>query len=141
MDARTYKPTREDLARATADLEAALEGVPLRARMQLMVAADEIFANIVRYSQATSWSFGVTFTESPRAVTLVFEDDGVAFDPLEARDPDTTLSAADRPVGGLGILIVRKTMSPVTYARRDGLNVLTLGKNLEGEENGHHEEG
>ena len=133
MAKHTYKPTMDDLARATADLEVALEGVPPRIQMQLMVAADEIFANIVRYSQATAWSFEVVVAESPRTVTIVFEDDGVAFDPLEVRDPDTSLSAADRAVGGLGILIVKKTMSPVTYARRDGHNVLTLGKTIEGE--------
>ena len=55
-------------------------------------------------------------------------DDGKPFDPLAQRDPDTTLSAAERNVGGLGILIVKKTMSPVTYRRRNGKNILTIGK-------------
>ena len=130
---KTYMPTLEDLATATADLEAALEGVPMKIRMQLMVAADEIFANIVRHSHATRWSLRVEFEERPKSVRLTFTDDGTAFDPLEIRDPDTTLSAQDRAVGGLGILIVRKTMSPVTYRREDGCNVLTMGKTFEEE--------
>ena len=124
---RDYPPTMEGLAQATADLEAALDGVPMKGQATLMVAADEIFANIVRYSGATGWSLRVERLRFPDAVRLVFRDDGKPFDPLRQRDPDTTLDAAERTVGGLGILIVKKTMSPVTYARRNGLNVLTMG--------------
>jgi sigma-B regulation protein RsbU (phosphoserine phosphatase) len=92
------------------------------------VAADEIFANIVRYSGATRWSLAVELRHHPDGVRLVITDDGASFDPLAHRDPDTTLSAAEREIGGLGILIVKKTMSPVNYRRRNGKNVLTMGK-------------
>ncbi len=122
-----YKPTMEGLKQATADLEAALADVPPRQQMTLMVAADEIFANIVRYSGATAWSLRVELSRHPDSVRLVFTDDGTPFDPLAKRDPDTTLSAEERTVGGMGILIVKKTMSPVTYSRRCGHNVLTMG--------------
>ena len=123
-----YAPTMDDLARATADLEAALESVPAKVRTQLMVAADEIFSNIVRYSGATRWWLSVELTHHPEGVRLVFTDDGKSFDPLAHRDPDTTLSAEERDIGGLGILIVKKTMSPVIYKRRNGKNILTMGK-------------
>ena len=123
-----YAPTMEDLARAVADLTAALEPVPGKAKNKLLVAADEIFANIVRYSGATHWSMSVVRTHHPDGVRLIFSDDGKPFDPLAHRDPDTTLSAAERDIGGLGILIVKKTMSPVTYRRRNGNNILTMGK-------------
>ena len=123
-----YAPTMEDLARATVDLTAALEQVPDKAKNKLLVAADEIFANIVRYSGATRWSMSVMLTHNPDGVRLILSDDGKPFDPLAHRDPDTTLSAADREIGGLGILIVKKTMSPVTYRRRNGNNILTMGK-------------
>ena len=126
--ARKYAPTMEDLARATADLEAALTFVPDKVRTQLMVAADEIFANIVRYSGATVWTLAVERTRFPDGVRLILTDDGKPFDPLEHRDPDTTLGAEARAIGGLGILIVKKTMSPVTYKRRNGTNILTMGK-------------
>ena len=125
---REYAPTMEDLARATDDLTAALKAVPDKAKNKLLVAADEIFANIVRYSDATRWSLSVVLTHHPEGVRLVMSDDGKPFDPLALRDPDTTLSAAERDVGGLGILIVKKTMSPVTYRRRNGNNILTIGK-------------
>ncbi len=123
-----YVPTMEDLARATDDLAAALESVPGKAKNKLLVAADEIFANIVRHSGATRWTLSVVLTHHPEGVRLVISDDGKPFDPLIHRDPDTTLSAAERDVGGLGILIVKKTMSPVTYRRRNGNNILSIGK-------------
>ena len=123
-----YAPTMEDLARATDDLVVALKSVPDKAKNKLLVAADEIFANIVRYSGATHWSMSVVRTHHPEGVRLVLSDDGKPFDPLAQRDTDTTLSAAERDIGGLGILIVKKTMSPVTYRRRNGNNILTMGK-------------
>ena len=123
-----YAPTLEGVAKAVDDLTAALETVPVKVRTQLLVAADEIFANIVRYSGATRWSLSVELDHHPDGVRLVITDDGKPFDPLAQRDPDTTLAAEDRAVGGLGIFIVKKTMSPVTYKRRSGLNILKMGK-------------
>jgi len=82
----------------------------------------------MRYSDATIWSLTVERTHSPEGVRLIITDDGKAFDPLSHRDPDTTLCAEDRAIGGLGILIIKKTMSPVTYKRRNGTNILTMGK-------------
>jgi len=127
LSEHTYEPTMEGLAKATADLEVALEPVSAKERMTLMIAADEIFANIVRYSKANDWTLKVELLDAPRSVRLVLTDDGVPFDPLATRDPDTTMAVEDRPIGGMGILIVKKTMSPVTYERKDGRNVLTMG--------------
>ena len=123
-----YAPTMEDLAKATSDLEGALASIPERVRNQMLVAADEIFANIVRHSGASKWSLTVEKTRHPDRVRLITTDDGKAFDPLSSRDPDTTLCAEERAIGGLGILIVKKTMSPVTYRRRNGMNILSMGK-------------
>ena len=67
-------------------------------------------------------------TRYPDSLRLIIPDDGQAFDPLSHRDPDTTLCAGERDIGGLGILIVKKTMSPVTYRRRNGMNILSMGK-------------
>ena len=123
----SYRPVMEDLAKATADLSSALKQVPDACKNRLMVAADEIFANIVRHSGATDWTMTVERTRHPDGIRLVITDDGKPFDPLSSRDPDTTLSAEERDVGGLGILIVKKTMSPVTYRRQNGRNILTIG--------------
>ena len=125
---REYKPTMEDLAKASADLAKALEGVPDDCANIMMVASDEIFANIVRYSGATDWTLAVERTRHPDGVRLVITDNGKPFDPLSHRDPDTTLCADEREVGGLGILIVKKTMSPVVYRRNNDRNILTMGK-------------
>ena len=133
--AREYAPTMDGVAAATDDLAAALESVPKADRARLMVAADEIFANIVRYSGATRWSLTVELAHHPEGVRLTIADDGKPFDPLAQRDPDTTLSAEDREVGGLGIFIVKKTMSPVTYKRRNGQNILTMGKDYGDQDN------
>ena len=123
-----YEPTMDGLAKATDDLVKALAPVPADIRGKLLVAADEIFANIVRYSGATRWSLAVELRHHPDGIRLVITDDGASFDPLAHRDPDTTLSAEEREVGGLGILIVKKTMSPVNYRRSNGKNILTMGK-------------
>ena len=125
---REYRPTMDDLAKASADLAKALEGVPDDCANIMMVASDEIFANIVRYSGATDWTLTVERTHHPDGVRLVITDNGKPFDPLSHRDPDTTLCADEREVGGLGILIVKKTMSPVTYRRNNDRNILTMGK-------------
>lgn len=127
----TYEPTMRGLAKATEDLEGELETVPPKARMLLMVAADEIFANIVRHSRATWWSLEVELNHNPRLVRLTFTDDGTPFDPLEARDPDTSMSVQHRDEGGLGILIVKRTMSPISYRREGGLNILTMCKSMD----------
>lgn len=126
-----YEPTMEGLAKAAADLENDLDELPFDLKMTILTAADEIFVNIIRYSGATKWSLSVERAAFPDEVRVVFEDDGKPFDPLALKDPDTSIAIEDRQVGGLGIFIVKKTMSPVTYARRDGRNVLTMGKTLE----------
>ena len=126
--AHEYAPTLEDVAKAVDELTAALETVSVKVRTQLLVAADEIFANIVRHSGATGWSLDIEKTRYPDGARLIFTDDGKAFDPLSLRDSDTTLCAEDREIGGLGILIVKEAMSPVTYWRRNGKNILTMGK-------------
>ena len=122
-----YAPTMDDLARATEDLRGAVADVPAKEQMTIMIAADEIFANIVRHSCANDWTLRVEKSKKPKSVKLIFTDDGKPFDPLAERDPDTTLDATDRMIGGLGIFIVKKTMSPVTYLRENGRNVLSIG--------------
>ena len=75
------------------------------------------------------WAFCVSGAQG-RTLTFRMADKGIPFDPLKKPDPDITLSAEDRPMGGLGIYMVKKSMDDVTYAYRDGQNVLTIKKNL-----------
>ena len=106
---------------------------PPRAQMQLDVAVDELFSNIAYYAYSTGTgtvTVQVEAVEEPSVVRLTFIDSGTPFDPLSRKDPDTTLSAQDRQIGGLGIYMVKKTMDRVTYSFEDGKNILMIEKKI-----------
>ena len=73
---------------------------------------------------------GIGFDNETRNITFLMSDRGVPFDPLKKPDPDTTLSAEEREIGGLGIFITKKTMDLVTYSYEDGKNILTMIKKI-----------
>lgn len=125
----------ENLETVTAFVDGLLEqfGCPLRAQMQLDIAVDELFSNIAYYAYQPgtgSVTVQVEITEEPAAAILTFIDGGTPYDPLSHADPDTTLSAEERQIGGLGILMVKKSMDEVTYQYMDGKNILKIKKNL-----------
>ena len=68
--------------------------------------------------------------DNPMAVVITFMDNGVPYDPLANEDPDITLSADERGIGGLGIYIVKKSMDEITYEYKDGKNILKIRKNF-----------
>ena len=121
-------PTMEQLPAAVDFFEEILREAKAPQKMiaQVNVAVDEIFSNIVRYSGATEVTLECVLTDD--RVTLRFSDNGTPYDPTAKADPDTTLSAADREIGGLGIFMVKKTMDEISYVYRDGQNILTLVK-------------
>lgn len=124
---QSFPATQAGLAAAMAFLDAQMADVPDDARAALDVMLDEIVSNIVAHSGASAFEMAVACAE--RGVELVFSDDGRPYDPLARGDPDTSLDAAARPIGGLGILMVKKMASSLAYARVDGRNVLTIVKN------------
>ncbi|MBR3690983.1 MAG: SpoIIE family protein phosphatase [Eggerthellaceae bacterium] len=104
---------------------------PLKAQMQIDVAIDELFGNIAKYAYAPGEgkaTVTVEFEGEPLAVSITFSDEGVPFDPLAKAEPDTSLPAEGREVGGLGILIVKRSMDEVSYERAGGRNVLRIRK-------------
>lgn len=106
---------------------------PMRAQMQIDIAIDELFGNIARYAYAPDTgeaTVRVEVTESPLAVIITFIDNGVPYDPLAKEDPDTTLSAEERQIGGLGIYMVKKSMDEITYRYQDGKNILMIKKHF-----------
>ena len=123
-------PTLDKLPEAVAFFEDTLSGadVPMKVIARVNVAVDEVFSNIARYSGATSVTLGCALADG--RVTLRFSDNGRPYDPTGKPDPDTTLSAEERDIGGLGIFMVKKTMDEVSYEYTDGLNILTLVKEL-----------
>ena len=100
--------------------------VPVKTAMKMNIAVDEIYSNIQRYSGATKAIVECAVEEN--RIMLVFTDNGSPYNPLEKEDPDTTLSAEEREIGGLGIFMVKKTMDEVTYEYSSGFNRLTLKK-------------
>ena len=98
--------------------------IPMKVVSKLQIVADEIYSNIVRYSQAKNAK--VTAVQNGTVLSLRFEDDGKPYDPTTAAEPDITASAEEREIGGLGIFIVRNMMDSMDYRYKDGHNVLTL---------------
>ncbi|MEG0839022.1 MAG: SpoIIE family protein phosphatase [Hydrogenoanaerobacterium sp.] len=123
-------PSLEAMEKVTAFVEQRMEeaGVPMKIVAQMNIAVDEIFSNIARYSGATDATVGVKVSNG--SLTLRFADNGLPYDPTETALPDTTLSAEERGIGGLGLLMVRKFMDTLEYHYHDGLNILTLKKQM-----------
>jgi anti-sigma regulatory factor (Ser/Thr protein kinase) len=106
---------------------------PMKAQIQINIAIDELFSNIAHYAynpETGDATVCVEVVEDPMAVVITFIDKGVPYDPLKRADPNTTLSAEEREIGGLGIFMVKKTMDDITYEYKDGQNILTIKKNL-----------
>jgi anti-sigma regulatory factor (Ser/Thr protein kinase) len=116
-----------------------------KAAAQIGIAVDEVFSNIARYAYtepvyATPGAGGdvtvyVETEKNPPAVNIIFSDSGRPFNPLEAPPPDTTLSADERKIGGLGIFMTGKLMDEETlaYKYENGRNVLSMRKTLRNE--------
>lgn len=123
-------PKVENLERLTAFVEGVLGNTdtPMKTITQMDVAIDEVFSNIVSYSGATEVTLTIYIMDNPSAIKLTFVDDGKPYNPLEKDDPDVTLSAEERGVGGLGIFIVKKMMDSLEYERNGEKNQLTLTK-------------
>ena len=117
-----------------ADLQLAEAGCSARVKMQIDIAIDEIFSNIARYAyQNDSGTVTVRLDtlDAPPRILLTFIDNGIPYNPLMSEMPDTTsLPARKRPIGGLGLFMVKKTMDSITYSYENGQNILTILKNL-----------
>ena len=125
----------ENLEAVTAFVDACLEeiGCSPRAQVQLDVAVDELFSNIAYYDypeRTGEVTLRLEATEEPPCAMLTFIDSGIPYDPLSRADPDTTLSAEERQIGGLGVYMVKKSMDDVSYAYEDGKNILKITKRL-----------
>ena len=108
-------------------------GCSMKSQMQIDIAVEEIFVNICKYAYHPDKGRAVVrvaVSDEPVQVRITFIDHGKPYDPLLKDDPDVTLSAADRDIGGLGIFMVKQTMDAVEYEYKDGSNILTLVKNL-----------
>jgi len=108
-------------------------GCSMKVQMQIAVVIDEVFSNIAHYAYLSSVgdvTVNVDLDEESHKIMLSFADHGVKYNPLAKDDPDITLSAEDREIGGMGIFMVKKLMDEIAYEYREGQNVLKMWKKL-----------
>ena len=135
VTSKTFPATTEALAEVLGFVEETLESLDCSMKVQtaVCVAIEEVFVNVAHYAYPGSegtLTLAIGWDEENRTISFRMTDEGIPFDPLQKPDPDITLSAEDREIGGLGIFITKKTMDAVTYAYEDGKNVLTMLKKV-----------
>lgn len=135
MKTLTVPADRKELDRVTAFVDAVLEEAdcPMAIQLRIELAVEELFVNIASYAYGGSGGeveIRARVLPAPERLELCFRDSGAPFDPLARPDADTSPEATLNREGGLGILLVKKTMDEVYYTREKGQNLLTVVKNL-----------
>lgn len=135
MKELTIDATIENIEKVTAFVDEQLEmyDCSMKAQMQIDIAIDELFGNIAHYAynpDVGPATVRIEVTGDPLSVIITFIDHGIPYDPLKKEDPDITLSAEDRQIGGLGIYMVKKSMDEITYEYKDGQNILRIKKQI-----------
>ena len=109
------------------------QGCSMRAQLELDIAIEELFVNIANYAyKPEEGSVAIQVEFKGDMVSVIFIDGGT-YNPWEREDPDITLSAEDRQIGGLGVYMVKKSMNHVDYIHQDGKNILTIQKQFQEE--------
>lgn len=106
-------------------------GCPMKVTMALCVAIEEVFVNVAHYAYGDGKGdvkLAISLSENDSTVIFRMSDKGTPFDPLKRPDPDITLPVEEKEIGGLGIFITKKTMDTVSYAYKNGENILTMTK-------------
>lgn len=133
MKQLTKPAKREEIPSVIAFVDEELEQAhcPWKDRMQISIAIDELYGNIASYAYSDEDGQVTVTVEADtdsRSVCISFIDEGKPFDPLSREDPDTTVSARKRQIGGLGIFMVKKSMDELHYEYENGKNILTIRK-------------
>ena len=107
----------------------------MKARLQLELSIEEAYVNIVNYAYGSAEGEVIIYCdvdESPLKVTMQFVDYGVPYNPLKNGDPDISLDAEEKEIGGLGIFLIKKNVDDISYEYCNGKNILTICKKLDG---------
>jgi len=125
----------ENISRATDFINEQLKeySCSVRTLSQIDIAIDELFSNIAQYTYDKGEGEVVirfSYDDATHMATIVFIDQGIPFDPLKQEDPDISVPAKERKIGGLGIFLVKKIMDHITYHYEDGKNILTIKKKI-----------
>jgi len=131
----TLEAVKENITAVTMFVDEQLEALEcsMKAQMQLDVAVDELFTNIASYAYPSGTgnaTIRLDFDPADRMFSITFIDSGIPYNPLEKPDPDVTLSAEERSIGGLGIFLVKKTMDDMTYRYENNQNIVTIRKKI-----------
>jgi serine/threonine-protein kinase RsbW len=107
-------------------------GIPLQLGMCINLAIEEAFTNVVNYAfhDNEQHLVDIEFIKKEDQIEIIITDDGQHYDPTQKDDPQTDLPLEDRPVGGLGIFLIRKLMDNVEYQRNSDKNILKLTKRI-----------
>ena len=133
MKQMTFAAHIDNLNEVLAFIDGQLEeiGCPIKIQMQVDIAVEEIFVNIASYAYTPNAGDATIMIKLDAGViSITFIDSGIPYNPLEKEDPDVTLPAEKRKIGGLGIYMVKKSMDNMRYEYRDGRNILTIEKNI-----------
>lgn len=135
MKELTIEAKVENLDEVLAFVDEQLEAhdCSMKIQTQIDIAVEELFVNIAHYAynpETGPATLRVEIQDEPLSVVITFIDNGIPYDPLAKPDPDITLSAEERQIGGLGIYMVKKSMDNITYEYKDGKNILSIQKNL-----------
>ena len=108
-------------------------GLDMSLTMSLNLAIEEAVVNVMEYAypEGEQGNVDIEVSADDKWLTFIISDNGIPFDPTTQEDADTTLSAEERPIGGLGIFLVRQLMDSINYQRENGKNILTLSKKME----------
>lgn len=109
--------------------------IPAKLITTINLAIEEAFSNTVNYAfqDGQVHQIGITFIKKANTLEIIMIDDGLAYDPTRNEDPQVDLPASERPVGGLGIFLIKKLMDDVEYQRKDNKNHLKLTKHISNE--------
>lgn len=129
----TLDATVENIQTVTEFINQELQKLNCSSNVQaeIDIALDELFGNVANYAynpDVGTVTVRIEATEKPISVDITFIDKGVPYNPLEQEAPDITLSAEERPIGGLGIYLVKQMMDTVSYEYVNDSNVLTFRK-------------
>ncbi|MDD4626935.1 MAG: ATP-binding protein [Syntrophomonas sp.] len=108
-------------------------GIPGKALFQLNLALDELLTNTITYAYPEGGEHEILLRlvpEGEKELQIEIRDDGLAFNPLEVKAPDIKQDIDERPIGGLGIHLVRQMIDEIEYRRENGQNILLMRKSL-----------
>ncbi|WP_455637744.1 ATP-binding protein [Parabacteroides sp.] len=112
--------------------QASAFGLEEQLLMQIKLAVEEVVTNVILYAypDRKDQDIRIDMSLENGLLTIVITDNGIAFNPLEREEPDISLPMEERPIGGLGIYLVKQLMTNVTYTRSSEKNTLTMTKKI-----------